>query len=223
MYLSLPPQCTTFGKIQINFGNTVGKCLGNWETQDIQNVPSIFPKFTRILPKVVHCGGNDGYILNVLLRFITSTPFWCILGFTGWEHHGHITGDTAKYFLNEPLGNIAVTFFSKLGVFPMYYLMGTSWSHDLEHCECTSCFLAGDIIGKPAGKILKIFVMYQVGTCMVHCPFPCNVLMMYQPSTLVLAPSVRWRFWIISQSPIKNQTAEATFSVVNPRTSRTKA
>jgi len=45
------------------------------------------------------------------------------------------------------------------------------------------------MVGKLAGKILKIFVMYQVGTCMVHCPFPCNVLAMYQPGTLVLAPS----------------------------------
>jgi len=25
---------------------------------------------------------------------------------------------------------------------------------------------------------------------MVHCPFPCDVLVMYQPGTLVLAPSV---------------------------------
>ena len=32
--------------------------------------------------------------------------------------------------------------------------------------------------------------MYQVGTCMVHCPFPCNVLVMYRLGTLVLAPSV---------------------------------
>jgi len=46
-------------------------------------------------------------------------------------------------------------------------------------------------MGKPAGKILKIFVMYRVGTCMVHCPFPCDVLAMYQPGTLVIAPSVR--------------------------------
>jgi len=136
MYPSLPPQCTTFGEIRVNFGNTAGKCLGNWKTWDIQNVPSIFPKFTRILPKVVHCGGNDGYILNVPLRFISSTPFWRILGFTGWEHHGCTAGDTAKYSLNEPLGNIAVTFFGKLEVYPTYYLMGTSWLHDLEHCEC---------------------------------------------------------------------------------------
>jgi len=178
MYPSLPPQCTTFSKIWVNFGNTAGKCLGNWKTRDIQNVPSIFPKFTRILPKAVHCGGNDGYILNVPLRFISGTLFWHILGFTGWEHCGRTTGDTAKNSLNEPLGNIVVTFFGKLGVYPTYYLMGTSWSHDLEHCECTGRFLTGDIMGKPAGKILKIFVMYRVGTCMVHCPFPCDVLAM---------------------------------------------
>ena len=123
----------------------------------------------RILLKAVHCGGNDGYILNVPLWFISSALFWRILGFTGWEHHGHTTGDTAKYSLNEPLGNITVTFFGKLGVYPMYYLMGTSWGNQ--------------------GKILKIFVMYRVGTYMVHCPFPCNVLVMYQSGTLVLAPS----------------------------------
>jgi len=165
----------------------------SWVFQFPRRFPAEFPKFTQILPKVVHCGGNDGYILNVPLRFTSGTPFWHILGFPGWEHHGHTAGDTAKYSLNEPLGNIAVTFFGKLGVYPTYYLMGTSWSHDLEHCECTGHFLAGDIMGKPAGKILKIFVMYRVGTCMVHCPFPCDVLVMYQPGTLVLAPSVRCR------------------------------
>ena len=50
---------------------------------------------------------------------------------------------------------------------------------------------ARDIGGKPAGNILNVLGMYQVGTCMVLCPFPYNILMMYQPSTLVLAPSVR--------------------------------
>ena len=111
-----------------------------------RHFPAVFPKFTRISLKVVHCGGNDGYILNVPLRFISGTLFWRILGFTGWEHHGCTAGDTAKYSLNEPLGNIAVTFFGKLEVYPTYYLMGTSWLHDLEHCECTGRFLTGDIM-----------------------------------------------------------------------------
>ena len=49
---------------------------------------------------------------------------------------------------------------------------------------------AREIGGTLAGKILNGLVMYQVGTCMVLCPFPCNVLAMYQLGTLALAPSV---------------------------------
>ena len=58
--------------------------------------------------EVVGSGGNSG------------VPWWF--------------SDT-KNSLNEPLGNITVTFFGKLGVFPICYLMGTSQSHVLEHCE----------------------------------------------------------------------------------------
>ena len=49
---------------------------------------------------------------------------------------------------------------------------------------------AREIVGKLAGKILDVLVMYRVGTCLVLCPFPCDVLDMYPPGTLVLAPSV---------------------------------
>ena len=49
---------------------------------------------------------------------------------------------------------------------------------------------ARKIAGKLAGKILDVPGMYWVGTCLVLCPFPCDVLVMYQPSTLALAPSV---------------------------------
>ena len=48
---------------------------------------------------------------------------------------------------------------------------------------------ARDIGGKLAGNILNVLGMCRVGKCLVLCPFPHNVLMMYQPSTLVLAPS----------------------------------
>ena len=48
---------------------------------------------------------------------------------------------------------------------------------------------AREIAGTLAGKILNGLVMYWVGTCMVFCLFPCDVLVMYQLSTLVLAPS----------------------------------
>jgi len=136
----LPEQCTTFGEIWVNFGNTAGKHLGNWKTRDIQNVPSIFPKFTQILPKVGYCGGSDGYIPDVPLWFVSGTLFWLIFSFTGQEHHGCTTGETAKNSLNEPLRNIAVTFFDKLGVFPIYYLIGTFQSHDLEYWMNQSFF-----------------------------------------------------------------------------------
>ena len=49
---------------------------------------------------------------------------------------------------------------------------------------------AREIAGTLAGKILNVLVMCWVGTCMVLCPFPCNVLVMYWPGKLVLAPSV---------------------------------
>ena len=62
----------------------------------VLNEPKIFPKFPRILLKVVHWGHLDRYIQNVPPWFTTSMPFWLILGFTGWGHHDHTTGDTAK-------------------------------------------------------------------------------------------------------------------------------
>jgi len=48
---------------------------------------------------------------------------------------------------------------------------------------------AREIAGKLAGKILNVLGMDKVGTSQVHCPFPCNVLVMSQPSKLALAPS----------------------------------
>ena len=48
---------------------------------------------------------------------------------------------------------------------------------------------AREIAGKLAGKILNVLGMDWVGTSQVLCPFPCDVLVMYQPGTLDLAPS----------------------------------
>ena len=53
---------------------------------------------------------------------------------------------------------------------------------------------AREIAGKLAGKILNVLGMDQVGISQVLCPFPCDVLAMYQPGKLVLAPSVMRRF-----------------------------
>ena len=44
-------------------------------------------------------------------------------------------------------------------------------------------------IGKTGGKILNVFVMYWVGFFQVHCPFPCNELVMFWTRTPPLAPS----------------------------------
>ena len=50
-------------------------------------------------------------------------------------------------------------------------------------------FQAREIAGTLAGKILNVLMMCWVGTYMVLCPFPCDVLAVYWPGTPVLAPS----------------------------------
>ena len=111
--------------LSAEFQKTLGKLKGNvhQKTRNILNEPSIFPKFSRVLPKVVHCGWNCEYIPNVPLGNISRTPFWSILGFTGWEHHNHTAGETTKKILNEPLRKTAITFLgnilSFLKIFPM--------------------------------------------------------------------------------------------------------
>jgi len=101
----------------------------------------VFPEFSQNLPKVVHHGRNFKDILNVPLRNISGPLFWFVLSFTDWEHCDCTAGNIAKEILNEPLRQILGTFFGKIVDFPTVFLMGTSWSHDLEHCECTSHFL----------------------------------------------------------------------------------
>jgi len=100
MYPSGPPQCTAFGKNPGHFG----KMLGTFKMFPVFQFPrhflAMFPKCPGFLPKAVHWGGPDGYILNVPLWVISGTLFWLILNFTGWGHCDHITGDTAKTSLN---------------------------------------------------------------------------------------------------------------------------
>jgi len=45
---------------------------------------------------------------------------------------------------------------------------------------------------KLAGEILNVLAIYRVGMGWVLYPFPCNVLVMSQPGTPPLAPSVSW-------------------------------
>jgi len=49
---------------------------------------------------------------------------------------------------------------------------------------------AREIAGTLAGKILNVLWMDQVAISQVLCPFPCDVLVMYQPGKLALIPSV---------------------------------
>jgi len=87
----------------------------------------------------MHHGWNFKDILNVPLRNILGPSFWFIFNFTDWEHWDRTAWNTVKEILNEPPGEILGTFFRKIVNVLMVFLMGTSWSHDLEHCECTHC------------------------------------------------------------------------------------
>jgi len=124
-------------------------------------------------------GTSCRYFQNVPLWVISGTPFWLILGFTDWEHHDCITGNTAKNSLNEPLRNIAGTFFGKIQDVPINYLMGTLQSHDLEHCECTdhspgqgNC---REIGRENSGCTQDVLGGYMLGTLSISLRCTCDV------------------------------------------------
>jgi len=129
-------------------------------------------KFPENLPKLVYHGQKCQEILNVPLGNISSTPFWFVLSFTGWEHRNHTAGNTVKYTVNEPLGNIMGTFFGKIPGLPTDYLIGTLWSHDLGNWEHTEQFFQneplGNIVGTFFGKILGFPMDYLIGTLQSH-------------------------------------------------------
>src|ERR1700755_2380165 len=66
-------------------------------------------------------------------------------------------------------------FFGNIHSFPVISPMGTSQSHDLEHCECTVHVPAGVITGKLSGK----FKMYLQCSRWVHCWYTVHFLVMY--------------------------------------------
>jgi len=146
--------------------------LGNRKTGDILNELGIYQNFPGNVPKVVHHGQKYQDILNVPLRNISGTLFQFVFSFTGWEHCDRTTGNTAKYTVNEPLGNIMGTFFGKFLGLPIYYLIGTLWSHDLEHCKHTDQFFLNEPLGKIVvtffGKILGFPMDYLMGTLQSH-------------------------------------------------------
>src|SRR6201992_2178831 len=66
-------------------------------------------------------------------------------------------------------------FFGNIHSFPVISSMGTSQSHELEHCECTVHVPAGVITGKLSGK----FKMYLQCSRWVHCWYTVHFLVMY--------------------------------------------
>ena len=74
---------------------------------------------------------------------------WIFPQCSWWEHPGHMTWDTANVLaISWPrhtavtlTGNILNELLRKILNFCKMFLMGTPWSHDLEHCECTDHFL----------------------------------------------------------------------------------
>ena len=72
----------------------------------------------------------------------------------------------------------------------MDYLMGTLRSHDQEHHECTEHFLCWQHSKEIGLDILNVFMMYQVGHCQAHFPFPYNVFTMSRAGKLGFVPSV---------------------------------
>src|SRR6201995_362256 len=66
-------------------------------------------------------------------------------------------------------------FFGNIHSFPVISPMGTSQSHELEHCECTVHVPAGVISGKLSGK----FKMYLQCSRWVHCWYTVHFLVMY--------------------------------------------
>jgi len=131
-----------------------------------QSFPDLYRKWYTVVVmmgtfKMYHFGSSTAH---------RSGSFWVLL--TGNIVITHTTGNTAKNSLNEPLRNITGTFFGKIQDVPITFLMGTSWSHDLGHCECT----AENSLNEPPrntavtffGKIQDVPMDHLMGTSQSH-------------------------------------------------------
>ena len=111
-----------------------------------------------------------------------------------WGHNGHMTWDTVNTLQGtlwmSHSGTLQLHSLGKFGMSPLF----NSWEHCSHVIQDTVNVLgipqAREIAEKLAGRILNVLVMYWVGTCMVLCPFPCNILVMCWPGTLAPVPSV---------------------------------
>src|SRR3977135_2383148 len=150
--------------------------LENWEHCECSHhFPKVSPNFTKSGTIWVHCG----YIPNVPLGNISGTPFWFILGFTGWGHCNHTFGETAKNTLNEPLGNTVGTSLGYIWSVPINFLIGKPQSHDWVHCKCTEHFLGqgncGEIGWENSGWTWDVPGGYVLGTLAISLQWICIV------------------------------------------------
>src|SRR6201992_560017 len=85
------------------------------------------------------------------------------------------TADVLAVFLDCDIWVHHQYFFGNIHCFPVISPMGTSQSHELEHCECTVHVPAGVITGKLSGN----FKMYLQCSRWVHCWYTVHFLVMY--------------------------------------------
>ena len=106
----------------------------------------------------------------------------CPHGFPKWDILVTWPGKLWMYWafsFNEPLRDIAGTFFGKIQNVPMHYLMGTSQSHDWEHCECTGHFLCwehcNEISLENSECVCNVPSGFGVGTLSISLQCTCSV------------------------------------------------
>ena len=140
----------------------------------------MFPKFSRVLLKVVFWVGNCGDFLKVPLRNISGASFWFVLSFTDLEHCNLTAGDISRKTVKEPLGETAGTFFGKIHSFPKDYLIGTLQSHDLVHLKSTGHFLhpehSREIGWENSKRSCNVLGRDVAGTLSISLQCTCDVL-----------------------------------------------
>ena len=154
----------------------------------------------------VHCSGSF-WILLAQDTVVTSlstlqNPFkWAT-----WEHHSYFLWENSRCPHQLPNGDITVTwsgtlwshcwgnhkelseratqehcsyFFGKILGVPINYIMGTSQSHDLGHCECTDHSLGWgncrEIGWENSGCTWDVPGRYMLGTLSISLQCTCNI------------------------------------------------
>src|SRR6201992_346512 len=180
MCLQCPKNFPKFSQRRYTAGTLPGHCKCT-DLEHLWYIPWVLSKF----PSLVHRDHTDGNTAKSLQMSHSGTSLVLSLAnlkvypqFTQWEHCGHMTWNTANVlavFLDCDIWVHHQYFFGNIHSFPVISPMGTSQSHDLEHCECTVHVPAGVITGKLSGK----FKVYLQCSRWVHCWYTVHFLVMY--------------------------------------------